>query len=97
MVLLAHDRAIIENNEKWIIKRMFKISTKKKDIQDHWLVTPDGSIEDQNLMIRIYDMLISKTYSKIGEQFLGIQRELVKELIQGSRGKSTIDSVEGIS
>lgn len=54
----VYDRAIIEKQREMDYHKAYvwKSQPKKKDIQDHWLVTPDGSIEDQNLMIRIYDI-----------------------------------------
>jgi len=57
------------------------------DIQDHWLLTDEGDVEDQNLMIRLCDYLASKTYSKIGEDFLSLPSatELISELIKGGK------------
>ena len=62
-------------------------SFKKADIQPHWELTDEGDIEDQNLMIRLCDYLASKTFSKIGEDFLSLPNttELITELIKGGK------------
>lgn len=62
-------------------------SFKKSEVQPHWLLTDNGDIEDQNLMIRLCDYLASKTFSKIGEDFLSLPNttDLVTELIKGGK------------
>jgi hypothetical protein len=65
----------------------WKSQPKKRDIENHWLLTEDGDVEDQNLMIRLCDYLSSKTYSKIAEDFLSLPntKELISELIKGGK------------
>lgn len=66
---------------------VWKSKPKQKDIQDHWAITDEGHAEDQNLMIRLYDMLVSKTYSKLGEEFLGLPNttDLITDLIKSRK------------
>lgn len=84
-----YDNDIIEKHREKDYDKAYiwKSAPKKSDIQDHWLLTDEGDIEDQNLMIRLYDYMCSKTYSKIGEDFLGLPNttELITELIKGGR------------
>lgn len=84
---VIYDKEIIEKQRKQDYSKAYnwKSSPKKADIQDHWLLTDEGDVEDQNLMIRLCDYLTSKTYSKIGEDFLSLPNttDLISELIKG--------------
>jgi len=84
---VIYDNKILEKQRGYGYSKAYtwKSKPKKDDIQDHWLVTDEGDIEDQNLMIRLCDYLASKTYSKIGEDFLSLPNttELISELIKG--------------
>lgn len=66
---------------------VWRSAPKRKDIQDHWAMTNEGNVEDQNLMIRLYDFLVSQTYSKIGEDFLRLPTttEIIEKLIKGGK------------
>lgn len=86
---VIYDKDILEKQRKMGYEAAYtwKSQPKKSDIQDHWLVTDAGDIEDQNLMIRLCDYMTSKTYSKIAEDFLSLPNttELISELIKGGK------------